>query len=400
MLGPIKDDPYVNTSGNMQDFTNPENKVPTVIGISVFLMVLATTTTASRFYTRLRILRMTGLDDWLVLAAWVMIIGHGITQCLMTRVNLGRHIGFMTTPEDFPTFFKVCHTSFYSISSSCLRADPCSTKMFYASLIMYNAALMAIKLAFLAQYYRIMTGGSLRRAVIIISCIVGLWSTLLGHRSQMIIVIFQCQPVSGFWAPTPDTVCVPSVPGLYISAAGNIVSDLAIVALPLPMIRGLHLPLAQRLVLSLVFCLGLVTTAISLLRLKFLKVSPDITWDIADSNLCSLAEISSGITCACLPTLKPLAAQLFPKLFSTLRTQFADMRAPTPEWRPRNLKGMLRDDINGGPSRACRSRTCPWRASSSNHCRSGRRWMRKITTTKSKWRRSSVSLRTQPSGDQ
>lgn len=45
-----------------------------------------------------------------------------------------------------------------------------------------------------------------------------------------------------------------------------------------------------------------------------------------------------------MPTLKPLAAQLFPKLFSTLRTQFADLRAPTPEWKPRNLKEMLRDD--------------------------------------------------------
>ncbi|KAK8118066.1 uncharacterized protein PG998_006347 [Apiospora kogelbergensis] len=307
------DDRYVNTAATSQDLHSPETKVPTVIGVSVFMMVLATTTMASRLYTRIRILRVTGPDDWLVLVGWALTVGHGITQCVMTRANLGRHVGFVTKPQDFTTFLK----------------------MFYASLIMYNGALMAIKLAFLAQYYRIMTReGALKRALIIISCIIGLWTT-----SQMVIVIFQCQPVSGFWAPTPNTVCVPSLPGLYISAAGNIASDLVIVALPLPLIRGLHLPLAQKLVLSFVFCLGLV-----LLRLKYLKVSPDVTWDIADSNLCSLAEISSGIACACVPTLKPLAAQLFPKLFSTLRTQFADLRAPTPEWKPRNLKEMLRDD--------------------------------------------------------
>lgn len=61
-------------------------------------------------------------------------------------------------------------------------------------------------------------------------------------------------------------------------------------------------------------------------------------------QLCSLAEISSGILCACLPTLKPLAAQCFPGLFSTLRTQFATLRAPTPEWKLRNVKEMLQEE--------------------------------------------------------
>ena len=82
MLEPIMDDPYVNTDGNTRDVLSPESKIPTVIGVSVFMMVLATTTVASRLYTRIRILRMTGPDDWLVLAAWVLIIGHGITQCI------------------------------------------------------------------------------------------------------------------------------------------------------------------------------------------------------------------------------------------------------------------------------------------------------------------------------
>ncbi|KAK7906407.1 hypothetical protein PG985_016413 [Apiospora marii] len=314
----LAEDPYVNSPDQRRDFFDPETKVPTVIGVSVFLMAFAATSVAARFYTRVRILRMTGLDDWLIMFALTLVMGHGILQCCMTRFNLGRHVGFLTRKDEFTTFMQ----------------------MFYASLVTYNAALMAIKLAFLAQYYRITAvGGASRRTLIIVSCVIGLWCT-----SQMVIVIFQCQPISGFWSPTPNTVCVPSFPGLYISAAGNIATDLMIVILPLPMIRRLHLAPAQKAVLSFVFCLGLVTTAISLLRLQYLKVSPDLTWDIADSNLCSLAEISSGIICACLPTLKPLAAQCFPKLFSTLRTQFATLRAPTPEWKLRNLKEALQEE--------------------------------------------------------
>ncbi|KAK7959026.1 uncharacterized protein PG986_003880 [Apiospora aurea] len=269
----LLEDPYFNTSDQKRNFFDPESKVSTVVGVSVFLMFLATASVAARFWARVRILRMTGPDDWLVLLSSGLVIGHGVICCCMTNSNLGRHVGFMTEKDEFMTFMK----------------------MFYSSLVVYNAALMTIKLAFLAQ-------------------------------SQMVIVVFQCQPIFGFWAPTPSTVCVPSIPGLYISAAGNIATDIMIKA-----------------VLSIVFCLGLVTTLISLLRLQYLKVSPDITWDIADSNLCSLAEISSGIICACLPTLKPLAAQCFPKLFSTLRSQLFT-RAPTPEWKPRGLKSMLRGD--------------------------------------------------------
>ncbi|KAK8063062.1 hypothetical protein PG997_015159 [Apiospora hydei] len=250
----LLDDPYINTTDQKRNFFDPESKVPTVIGVSVFLMALATASVAARFWTRVMILRTTGLDDWLVLLSLGLVIGHGVICCCMTDFNLGRHVGFMTEKDEFTTFMK----------------------MFYSSLVVYNAALMTIKLAFLAQYYRIMTGGgSTRRNLIIVSCVIGLWCT-----SQMVIVVFQCQPISGFWAPTPNTVCVPSIPGLYISAAGNIATDIMIVILPLPLIRGLHLPPAQKAVLSIVFCLGLV-----LLRLQYLKVSPDITWDIADSNL-------------------------------------------------------------------------------------------------------------------
>lgn len=82
MLDPIMDDRYVNTAATSQDLHSPETKVPTVIGVSVFMMILATTTMASRLYTRIRILRVTGPDDWLVLVGWALTVGHGITQCV------------------------------------------------------------------------------------------------------------------------------------------------------------------------------------------------------------------------------------------------------------------------------------------------------------------------------
>ena len=53
---------------------------------------------------------------------------------------------------------------------------------------------------------------------------------------------------------------------------------------------------------------------ISVLRIKYLKLFEDATWENVESSLWSIAELSSGITCACLPTLRPFVSRHFPVL--------------------------------------------------------------------------------------
>lgn len=54
--------------------------------------------------------------------------------------------------------------------------------------------------------------------------------------------------------------------------------------------------------------------AISVLRIKYLKLFEDATWENVESSSWSIAELSSGITCACLPTLRPFVSRHFPAL--------------------------------------------------------------------------------------
>ena len=56
------------------------------------------------------------------------------------------------------------------------------------------------------------------------------------------------------------------------------------------------------------------TCVISLVRIKFLKLTQDYTWDNAEPAGWSVGEICSGITCACLPTLRPLASRVWPAM--------------------------------------------------------------------------------------
>jgi hypothetical protein len=81
--------------------------------------------------------------------------------------------------------------------------------------------------------------------------VIAVWGLL-----QVLLLIFQCRPVSGFWDRTADTICLPLAPLSYTHAAGNIATDIAIIALPLPVLHTLNLPWPENLLTFSVFGLG------------------------------------------------------------------------------------------------------------------------------------------------
>jgi len=58
------------------------------------------------------------------------------------------------------------------------------------------------------------------------------------------------------------------------------------------------------------------TCAISIIRIQYLRLSPDVTWDNVESSCWSISELCSGIICSCLPTLRPLLTKLVPSMGS------------------------------------------------------------------------------------
>jgi hypothetical protein len=124
-------------------------------------------------------------------------------------------------------------------------------QLFYVSIVFYNASLMAVKVSFLLQYYRVFTVKYMKRIFLIALVIIGSWC-----MSQLLVSIFNCTPIAGFWDRSIPAKCIPNLPFWYINAAGNIATDVAIFVLPLPVIRGLKLGQTQRLVLIGIFSLG------------------------------------------------------------------------------------------------------------------------------------------------
>lgn len=182
---------------------------------------------------------------------------------------------------------------------------------FYVSIVLYCAGLLFLKLTFLFQYYRVLAVSLQMRLVYWVAIfIVGAWAL-----SQTLLGIFACTPVAAFWDKSiPDARCIPNLPQFHINAAGNIITDVAVFALPLPAIWKLNLVKAQKVVLLAIFSLGFFTVVISIIRIRYLGVFEDFTWENAAPSMWSTGELTSALTCACLPTLKPFVSKFFPGL--------------------------------------------------------------------------------------
>lgn len=110
---------------------------------------------------------------------------------------------------------------------------------------------MSLKLCFLLHYLRIFPLGSVRTSCLVLLAVTALWGA-----AQLLLVILQCRPVAGFWDKTVESVCIPLAPLWYMHAAGDITASIAIVALPLPSLGTLALPLREKLLVLGVFSLG------------------------------------------------------------------------------------------------------------------------------------------------
>ena len=123
------------------------------------------------------------------------------------------------------------------------------------TIVFYTGGLLLVKLTFLFQYYRLMAVQKLRKVYVVAIIVVGLWGL-----SQLMIGIFMCKPVSGFWdlegKAAGRVKCIPNFPQFYINAAGNIITDIAVFVLPLPVIARLNLPRSQKWLLFGIFSLG------------------------------------------------------------------------------------------------------------------------------------------------
>ena len=85
--------------------------------------------------------------------------------------------------------------------------------------------------------------------------------------------IFQCRPLSTlFEEPKSANATCTEIVTLYLSSAPvNIITDLIILLLPVPVLKAMRLPKKQKIILHITFGFGVFVTAIDVVRVSYLQ---------------------------------------------------------------------------------------------------------------------------------
>ncbi|VTT67571.1 unnamed protein product [Fusarium fujikuroi] len=235
-----------------------ESRGAVAIAVMATLSPISLIVVSLRVYARAIMLRNFGVDDACAILACLLTIADASIIATNVRNGLGSHISTLSG-EQISNFLR----------------------MFYFSTVVYNLALAVIKTIFLLQYYRAIPVRQYKKTYIASVVLVTCWSL-----SQIFLNVFMCMPIASFWDVTIKGSCILNKSSFYVGAAGNILTDILIMVLPIPVLRSLKLGRRQKWILMSVFCLGIFTCLISLVRIKFLNIGTDITWHNVESASC------------------------------------------------------------------------------------------------------------------
>lgn len=263
-----------------------ENRQPQLYGAYISTYALAVLAVGLRLSAR-KYFSKAGiwLDDYAICASLACATGNFVDMITWVRRGVGRHI------------------ELYGLEG---------VKHFYLSLfvceILYTLTLCLTKFSILLFLIRIFGKTSIRIPIMILASIVTGWAIAV-----VVTTIFQCSPVQGFWDKSTNPTCAVNVYAFFIgNAVPNIVTDWALLLLPIPYIWRLHQRRAQKIALCGVFGLGGFICIISIVRLYIMATqlfhtsSTDVTWLFIGSSTWTAVEVNIGIVSACLPSLRPL----------------------------------------------------------------------------------------------
>lgn len=285
------------------DYLTPSPRSHAIIVVNTLSSILATIVVFTRLFTRSKLLHSVGVDDWLILVglgfAWVLALWNSVG----TAWGLGRHV--WDVPEE----------NWLGVG-----------KIIWGTTSLYFPTLGFIKLSILFSLRRITPSAFGRHMVYYTMAFIILLTVSVTFANT-----FQCNPFSKIYSPQPGRAWIEwgdnrkgtciNRPALFYASGGlNVLSDLVILAIPMPMLLGLGWPWRQKAALVGVFSLGGIACIASFARLGVLHellYSPDLTWVIYKYSITSCLEISLGIICASIPSLKPFLVRYLPSLLGT-----------------------------------------------------------------------------------
>ncbi|GME26359.1 hypothetical protein GTA08_BOTSDO01636 [Neofusicoccum parvum] len=134
------------------------------------------------------------------------------------------------------------------------------------------------------------------------------------------VMVFPCVPVAKSWDYTiTGGRCVNRTMTLMAAALVNIVGELALLLVPMPILMKLQMPRMQKFGLFCMFAVGMLTCITSIVRLAVLAPiltdsDRDRPWSYSIPCVWIVAEANLITVCGCLPVTKKFLRHVAPRL--------------------------------------------------------------------------------------
>lgn len=263
-----------------------------------------------------------GWDDAIIVLSWIIGMPVAVIDGFFHKNGLGRDV--WTVPADDITRL---------------------LRLFYMAEIFYLLCTVTTKLALLIFFLRVFPNTGFRAVTRGLIWVCGAFC--LGF---LVPLIFQCWPVSYAWLRWDGEhhgSCINVYAGIFAHAAINMVLDLVILILPMPILIKLRTSYfwRQKVHVLIMFSFGVIVTIVSVLRLNALiplRDSVNPTWDYWGSAVWSVVEQEVGIICACLPAAKIVLARFLPSWLGLMTdASRSGVQSPGP-YAPANHKHLPR----------------------------------------------------------
>ncbi|KAF2726751.1 hypothetical protein EJ04DRAFT_480099 [Polyplosphaeria fusca] len=269
------------TTSNLINPPSRENQTKTVMYASLVIMVIPL---ILRLYTRARIQRSFGADDYLVIVSAICVGGYCGVLHYMLDGPLGEH---------------VWDVSLASIGAPFQKSNLASQALICLAALFTKTTLLVLYLRIFRPSYHatIMIWAGI--AVIVVAYIafavaaIAVYVPAPGHEEQ--------------WGMTKDSSKTTALMNITsVSGVFGIVSDFYILFIPMHLVVGLHLPFGKKVGVCGIFLTGFLACICSIVGTVFrfqARPSLDPLWSTVTAYSLGVIEVCVGIICSCLPVI-------------------------------------------------------------------------------------------------
>ncbi|KAF7557643.1 hypothetical protein G7Z17_g610 [Cylindrodendrum hubeiense] len=276
----------------------PEGLALAMLVVTIVFTIISSIVVCLRLYIRIS-LHAFSIEDWLMLAGWIINIGHNAAVVVLAYSGIGSHDDIITVGMQ------------YKIGM---------WTMIWQFLYVLDGALIKSSIIWTLLRLAKDMNKKYRYALWVLFAL-----TWIVWQISWPVAIFQCKPVSAAWGKPGDCTSGQTVilNVSYFVSATNIFTDISTTLLPILLLRHLQMPKRMKFVTMGILSLGAIASVATIIRITYTwayTIPTGRFYQIGKIVMLTVLECDLGIIAGSMPMLRRLFRNLIPSYGASDRT--------------------------------------------------------------------------------